>query len=198
MVLVELTSLDLSDLPMEAFRAHLRLGTGFADDAIQDEVLESYIRAALAAIETRLGKVLLTRDFRWDLTAWGDGARQPLPLAPVNGVTSVTIIDRAGAQTLVDPALYDLQRDTHRPVLAAAGAGLPSVPSGGSVEIAFEAGFGASWDEVPSDLRQAVFLLAAHYYENRRDTSGSSGLMPFGVMMLLEAHRNIRTLGGRA
>jgi uncharacterized phiE125 gp8 family phage protein len=119
-------------------------------------------------------------------------------LAPVNGVTSVTVIDRARVQTLVDPALYDLQRDTHRPVLVASGAGLPSVPSGGSVEIAFEAGFGASWDVVPSDLRQAVFLLAAHYYENRRDTSGSSGLMPFGVMMLLEAHRNIRTLGGRA
>ena len=65
MVLVELTSLDLADLPMEAFRAHLRLGTGFADDAIQDEVLESYIRAALAAIEARLGKVLITRSYRW-------------------------------------------------------------------------------------------------------------------------------------
>lgn len=198
MVLVELTSLDLSDLPMEAFRAHLRLGTGFADDAIQDEVLESYIRAALAAIETRLGKVLITREFRWELTRWTDPVRQPLPVAPVSAVTGVSVLDRVGGQTVVDPVRYDLERDTHRPVLVAGGAQLPSVPSGGTVEIAFLAGFGPSWDDVPSDLRQAVFLLAAHYYENRRDTSGSSGLMPFGVMMLLESHRNIRTLGGRA
>ena len=198
MVLVELTSLDLADLPMEAFRAHLRLGTGFADDAIQDEVLESYIRAALAAIEARLGKVLITRSYRWELTGWSTATRQAFPVAPVTAVTSVNVLDRNGAQTGVDPALYDLQRDTHRPVLVATGAGLPGVPAGGSAEISFEAGYGAAWDDVPSDLRQAVFLLAAHYYENRRDTSGSSGLMPFGVMALLETYRNIRTLGGRA
>ena len=198
MVLVELTSLDLSDLPMEAFRAHLRLGTGFADDAIQDEVLEGYIRAALAAIETRLGKALLSREYRWELTAWGDASRQPLPVAPISAVTGVTVLDRAGAGAVVDPELYALERDAHRPVLVAVGAGLPAIASGGSAEITFEAGFGPSWEDVPPDLRQAVFLLAAHYYENRRDTSGSSGLMPFGVMMLLEPHRNIRMLGARA
>jgi uncharacterized phiE125 gp8 family phage protein len=198
MVLVELTSLDLSDLPMEAFRAHLRLGTGFADDAIQDEVLEGYIRAALAAIEARLGKVLLAREYRLELTAWADRARQALPIAPISAVTGVTVLDRAGAGAVADPELYTLERDAHRPVLAASGAGLPAIASGGSAEITFEAGFGPSWGDVPPDLRQAVFLLAAHYYENRRDTSGSSGLMPFGVMMLLEPHRNIRTLGTRA
>ncbi len=59
MVLEELTSVDLSDLPMDAFKAHLRLGTGFADESVQDEVLESYIRAAMSAIEARIGKMLL-------------------------------------------------------------------------------------------------------------------------------------------
>ncbi len=198
MVLVELTSLDLSALPMEAFRAHLRLGTGFADDAIQDEVLESYLRAAIAAIEARLGKALIMRAFRLELTAWADGARQPLPVAPVRDVTSVTLLDRAGVETVVTPARFELKRDTHRPVVVGSAGNLPKVPSGGGVEIEFQAGFGAFWEAVPADLRQAVFLLAAHYYENRRDTSGSSGFMPFGVMMLLEPHRNIRTLGGRA
>ncbi len=198
MVLVELTSLDLSALPMEAFRAHLRLGTGFADDAIQDEVLESYIRAAMAAIEARLGKALIIRDFRLQLTGWTNGGHQAFPVAPVQAVTSVVVLDRFGAPNVVAPERYDLEPDTHRPHLVAAGSAFPTVTSGGSVEIVFEAGFGADWDAVPSDLRQAVFLLAAHYYENRRDTSGSSGLMPFGVMMLLEPHRNIRTLGGRA
>lgn len=198
MVLVELTSVDLSDLPMEAFKAHLRLGTGFSVDALQDEVLESYIRAAMAAVEARIGKMLLTRQVVWEVTEWGGVAAQPLPVAPVSEIVAVSLVDRAGAESGVDAELYGLERDTHRPRLLATGACLPSVPSGGAARITFDAGFGPAWLDVPPDLREAVFLLAAHYYENRRDASGSSGLMPFGVMALLDAHRNIRLFGAGA
>lgn len=198
MVLVELTSIDLSDLPMEAFKAHLRLGTGFDDDAVQDEVLESYIRAAMAAIEARIGKMLLHRQVVWELTEWASAAAQPLPVAPVSAVVSVAVLDHAGAETLVDAGDYGLERDTHRPRLVASGGCLPGVPPRGAIRVTFGAGFGAAWQDVPPDLREAVLLLAAHYYENRRDRAGSSGLMPFGVMALLDPHRNIRVFGGGA
>ncbi|MEM7470040.1 MAG: hypothetical protein AAF340_01725 [Pseudomonadota bacterium] len=197
MVLVELTSVDLSDLPMDAFKAHLQLGTGFADDSVQDEVLESYIRAAMAAIEARIGKMLLSRDVIWELSAWSSLSVQSLPVAPVSAVNAVTIVSDAGAETPVEPTHYTLRKDTHRPQLKAAGSVLPTIPSNGVSRISFTAGFGPSWLDVPPDLREAVFLLAAHYYENRRDQNGSSGLMPFGVMALLEAHRNIRVFGAR-
>lgn len=198
MVLVELTSIDLSDLPIEAFKAHLRLGTGFADEDIQDEVLESYVRSAIAAIEARIGKMLLQRQVVWELTDWSETASQSLPVAPISNINSVTLTDRTGQETVLDDQLYHLERDTHRPRLVSAGTQLPTVPSGGSVQVAFEAGYGAAWLDVPPDLREAVFLLAAHYYEHRRDASGSSGLMPFGVMALLDAHRNIRVFGSRS
>ncbi|WP_298358484.1 hypothetical protein [uncultured Litoreibacter sp.] len=198
MVLVELTSIDLSDLPMEAFKAHLRLGTGFDDDAIQDEVLESYIRAAMAAIEARIGKMLLHRQVVWELTDWADAASQPLPVAPVSQVSAVATIDRTGSEVAIAPSAYRLERDTHRPKLVGQGGALPSVPTGGTVQVTFDAGYGVAWLDIPPDLREAVFLLAAHYYENRRDCSGATGLMPFGIMALLDAHRNIRILGSRA
>ncbi len=198
MVLVELTSVDLSDLPMEAFKAHLRLGTGFDDDALQDEVLESYIRAAIAAVEARIGKMLLRRQVVWEVTEWAAAAAQPLPVAPVSAILAVSLVDRAGTQSSVDADAYTLERDTHRPRLVASGTCLPSVPTGGAARVTFDAGFGPAWLDVPPDLREAVFLLAAHYYENRRDASGASGLMPFGVMALLDAHRNIRIFGGGA
>ncbi len=196
MVLVELTSIDLSNLPIEAFKAHLRLGSGFADDDIQDVVLESYVRAAMATIEARIGKMLLRRQVVWELTSWSTPQSQALPVAPVSSIVSVTLTNREGLQSVVDPGLYSLKRDTHRPQLQAVGARLPVVPQGGSVQMAFDAGFGPAWLDIPPDLREAVFLLAAHYYENRWDRSGSSGLMPFGVMALLDAHRNIRLFGG--
>jgi uncharacterized phiE125 gp8 family phage protein len=51
---------------------------------------------------------------------------------------------------------------------------------------------------VPADLRQAVFLLAAHYYENRAEPSVGSASMPFGVLVLIESYRSIRVGGGVA
>ncbi|MEM6409264.1 MAG: phage head-tail connector protein [Pseudomonadota bacterium] len=197
MVLVELTSIDLSDLPMDAFKAHLQLGTGFADDSVQDEVLESYIRAAISAIEARIGKMLLSRDVVWELSSWSGASEQALPVAPVSAITGLATVDKTGSETEIDLAHVSLRKDTHRPKMLSAGAGLPTIPAGGAVRISFTAGFGPSWIDVPPDLREAVFLLAANYYENRRDQSGAGGLMPFGVMALLEAHRNIRVFGAR-
>lgn len=67
---------------------------------------------------------------------------------------------------------------------------------GGEAEIRFTAGFGASWGDVPSDLRQAVMMLAAHFYENRNAQPDTGGL-PFGVLVLLEAYR-VTQIGGGA
>ncbi len=195
MVLLELTSLDLSDLPMDAFKAHLRLGTGFDDADIQDQVLESYIRAAMAAIEARIGKMLITRQVVWEITRWTGSDCQALPVAPINAIDTVVLTDRMGTQSVIEETAYRLERDAQRPRMRAAGGALPVIPQGGTARITFNAGFGPGWLDVPPDLREAVFLLAAHYYENRRDQNGSGGLMPFGVMALLDAHRTIRLFG---
>ena len=83
MILVELTTVPATALPVAEFAAHLHLGTGFADDGSQDQVLESYLRAAIAAIEARTGKALIRRQFSWQLTVWRDAREQGLPVAPV-------------------------------------------------------------------------------------------------------------------
>ena len=74
---------------------------------------------------------------------------------------------------------------------------LPDPVSGGSVEIDFTAGFGPVWETVPADLRQAVLLLAAQYYEMRHDGDADGAAMPFGVAALIERWRTVRLLGGR-
>ena len=50
MMLVEQTTVPTAALPVAEFKDHLRLGTGFADDGVQDDVLETYLRAAIATI----------------------------------------------------------------------------------------------------------------------------------------------------
>ena len=83
------------------------------------------------------------------------------------------------------------------PRLVPLGGSLPSVPTGGAVEIRFDAGFGAGFADLPADLGQAVLLLAAHYYEYRDETALGQGCMPFGVSSLLARFRPMR-LGARA
>ncbi|MBM1309793.1 phage head-tail connector protein [Sulfitobacter mediterraneus] len=196
MMLIEETPVADAALPVEAFKAHLRLGSGFGQDGLQDVVLVSFLRAALAAIEARTGKALFTRGFVWTVNHWRDDAAQPLPIAPVTGLTDVTVIAGNGTEIAVGPAHYWLERDMHRPRLRSTGSALPGIPEGGSVRMRFDAGMGAEWSDVPPDLQQAVVMLAAHYYEYRNDTGLSEGCMPFGVSSLIERYKIIRIGAG--
>lgn len=195
-MLVEQGAVPLAALPMEAFRAHLRLGTGFAEDGLQDALLESHLRAAMAAIEGRIGKVLLARRFLWELAAWRGAGSQALPVAPVIAVAEVALVDAGGARTLLPAALWRLRRDSHRPCLEPVGAALPPVPAGGRAEVVLDAGFGADWASVPPDLAQAVLLLAAEFYETRHDGGEVAAGLPPMVQALVARWRTVRVLGG--
>ena len=198
MILTEVTTVPTLALPIAAFKTHLRLGTGFADDTLQDVLLESTLRAAIAMIEARIGKMLIARRFLWKLEDWRTGSEQALPVAPVTAVVSVTLVDASDVGVLVDAARYKLVQDTHRPKLVATGSALPLVPMVGRAEVVFDAGFGAAWAAVPADLAQAVLLLAAEYYENRHEAGVRDGGLPFGVVTLIERWRTVRVLGGGA
>ena len=168
MMLVEETTVPVSALPVVQFKDHLRLGSGFSDDGFQDAMLESYLRASMAAIEARTGKILIEREFSWTLSAWRDARRQPLPVAPVSAISGVTMVDLLGQQADVDADIWYLEPDIQRPSLQSVGACLPTIPRNGSVRIGMLAGFGPEWTDLPADLSQAVMLLGAHFYEFRQ------------------------------
>ncbi|NOC44319.1 head-tail connector protein [Ruegeria sp. HKCCD7559] len=192
MMLIEETAIADAALPVEQFKAHLRLGTGFAEDDVQNEVLKGFLRAAIAAIEARTGTVLITRDFSWSLHRWRDPSGEVLPVAPVVSVQAVTLTDKQGVETVEDAATYRLEHDSQRPRIRPLGFSLPAIETGGSVKISFVAGMAQDWGGLPADLGQAVLLLAAHYYEYRDETSLGAGCMPFGVTSLIQRYRVVR------
>jgi len=194
MILIEQAPVADAALPLQEFKDHLRLGTGFTDDGAQDALLKRLLRAAVAGIESRISKMLIKRSFLYTIECWRDPGEQALPVAPVQAITSLTLVDVTGIPTLIDPTRYVLVRDTHRPKLAASGVLLPNIPTDGTAEIVFDAGFGPAWTDVPADLSQAAMLLAAQYHEHRLESD--AGTMPFGVTALIERWRNIRILGG--
>lgn len=198
MVLTEVSAPSLAALPVRGFAEHLRLGTGFADDGSQDAILELYLRAAIAAIEARVGRALLQRTFSLVVSCWRDPSSLALPIGPVRAIEALTLVEPDGSEAVADAETWSAIRDSQRPRLVGRfGRSLPKIPRAGHAEVRFSAGYGESWDEVPADLRQAVLLLAAHFYENRCDSGSIAGTMPFGVLVLIEAYRTAR-LGGAA
>ncbi len=195
MMLTELTTVPDSALPLAELRDHIRLGTGFADESLQDALLLSYLRSAMAAIEGRTGKIVLERTFVWVLFEWRDKGRQPLPLAPVNAVNQIVFEDEQGVETPA-PSGWRLVPDTQRPTIDATGGTLPAIPATQAAKIYMTAGFGPEWSNVPADLRQAVLMLAAHFYEYRHEAQMPDTAMPYGVTSLIERYRTVRVFMG--
>ncbi|WP_112309044.1 head-tail connector protein [Pseudogemmobacter bohemicus] len=196
MRLTEETAVPVASLPLAALKEHLRLGSGFALATDQDALLESHLRAAIAAIEGRIAKAVIRRRFLLEMETWRDAEAQALPLAPVSSLVSVELVSALGVATAVNPVLYRLIQDQHRPRIAGTGAALPEPATGGAVRVVFEAGFSATWAGVPADLQQAVMLLAAEYYEFRHDPGTRGAGLPGAVEGLIGRWRLIRVLGG--
>ncbi|MBO9453089.1 hypothetical protein J7426_22700 [Tropicibacter sp. R16_0] len=192
MMLIEETTIPVAALPVEQFKAHLRLGSGFADDTVQDAALRGFLVAAIAAIEARISKVLITREFSWSVNSWRDRAGEVLPVSPVREISALLVSNAAGLEAAVAPEDYRLEKDSQRPRLRPAGALLPVIATGGSAKITFSAGMASDWGGLPADLGHAVLLLAAHYYEYRDETALSDGCMPFGVTSLIQRYRMVR------
>lgn len=186
MMLVELSPVAQGDLPIGAFRSHLKLGTGFGDDTLQDEVLETCLRAALSTIEAQIGQALFQRRFAWSVTAWTGASFLALPVSPVVTLESVQLEAADGAVTPIDPSGLRVIGARGAPrMVSATGAVLPFIPVHGQVNLIIEAGHGTGWGDMPADLAQAVMILAAAFYEDR--TGGDP--LPSAVSTILAAHR---------
>ena len=142
-MMIEEALVPVVALPVAALRDHLRLSSGFGADPVQDAVLERALRAAIAVIEARTGKALVSRSMVLRVAAWRDRGALALPVAPILAVDSVRLVTHDGVETVLEPAIWRLVGDLHRPVLEAVGGCFPAIPAGGVTAVDFAAGFGA-------------------------------------------------------
>ncbi|MBI1365764.1 MAG: hypothetical protein GC153_07365 [Alphaproteobacteria bacterium] len=170
---------------LDDMKAHLRV-----TDASEDAVIAACLAAATRAVEHRGGLALAARGFRLTL----DEAPRSvlvLPKSPVFSLDAVEVLDRQGAATSVDAALYDF--DSGAPGrLVARGLWPFSLRGLGAVRIDFTAGWTAAAD-IPEELTLAVKMLAAHFYENR-ESAGETQIFstPQAVDALIAPWRSVR------
>jgi uncharacterized phiE125 gp8 family phage protein len=190
---IELAPAPRTAVPVREFAAHLRLSDGFREDRDDDAVLEMYLRAATAAIEASLGVVLITRPMALRVAVWSSLLMQTVPVGPVGLLEEVALLDADGSRAVEPVDAFALQSHL-RPVCLTRrdGGCLPTIPDGGFAEIRFSAGYGLDATDVPPDLRQAVHLLATHYFENRESGAAHDMTMPMAVRALLQPYRLVQ------
>lgn len=163
---------------------HLKVDPNYGADAAAE--MEGSLRAAVAHLESRLGLALLQRDFVW--RGWlGADRAVTAPIGPVSAITAVDRVLPDGSTSPVDLAIWSLDRGALRTRFHA------NVHFRDQLDIAFTAGFGPGWTDTPADLRQAAFMLAAHFFDNRHATTVTGAdLLPLAVKELVAPWRPVR------
>lgn len=167
-------------------KAHLRVTS---DD--EDALITGMLVAAVRAIEARAGLAMMPQQWRLTLDAAPEETLF-LPLSPVSAIDAVTVIDGEGDPQTVSPALYDAVTGRATPRLRPAGPWPLPVPRAGGVHIDFTAGYEDA-DAVPAQLKQAVKILAAFFFETR-ETAGEVRVytVPQAVDALIAPFKEMR------
>lgn len=170
-------------VPVQVVQQQLRVVND--DDLLH---LTGLIYAATNAVEQHIGRALVQQG--WELTldswpkpegdvpsVWQDGVRDMasatgiirLPRAPVLSVTEVRYFNSAGTSTVLASSEYQVDAASSPARLAPAyGKVWPAVqPRLAAITITYLAGYGTSWNDVPEDIRLAIMMMVAHFYENR-------------------------------
>jgi uncharacterized phiE125 gp8 family phage protein len=166
------------------FKQHCRISHD-----TEDSLASACIRAARTMAEVIQRRQLMSATWRLTLPefpCW----EIVLPKPPLQSVSSITYIDADGATQTLSSALYRV--DTYRePGLAtpAYGEVWPSARYlTNAVTVTYVAGY-ASAALVPESTKQAIKLLAAHYWENREAVvvGTITAVLPLAVEALLSA-----------
>lgn len=141
---------------------HLRLDPG-AEDGPEKDMLDRLIAAATAHLERYCACAVMHQEWTATLRAfppYRDALTLPYP--PLADVTGISV--EGDAQDLAD---YVVAIDDRMPGSVYPKNGQwPQMPDLGTAEVVFECGR-ADVADVPEDMRQALLMAIASWYENR-------------------------------
>jgi uncharacterized phiE125 gp8 family phage protein len=86
---------------LDEIRAFLRL-----DDAAQDDLVGSLVKAALHCVEVASGRVLVAQAWGLALDRWPEDRVVSLPLSPLISVEAIRVFNASGGAETRAPALY--------------------------------------------------------------------------------------------
>lgn len=169
--------------PLSRAAAKRHLGIDDADTSF-DTLVDEYVAAARAHVESYTGSALTERTVDMACTSFDDFAR--LNAGPVQSITSISYIDTTGAAQTLDSAVYELWLDGLETSLKTGyGQSWPAIRAGSRITVRAVVGY----DAIPPELLQALRMLISFWFVNREGAGGALAEPPFGVTALLENWR---------
>lgn len=162
------------------------------DGEAENEVIAALITTARLHVERLTRRIVLEQTWRFYIDDLPKNGLIELGIGPVREVLQVVAYNSEGDPSVVSAEDYivDLSAVPAR-IKFRNNARLLSTRALNGFEIDFVAGFGPTTLEVPADLRQAILMLVAHWYENRSAVATDVDLIstPKGVNELIQPYR---------
>jgi uncharacterized phiE125 gp8 family phage protein len=155
------------------------------------------MRAAVGYIENYTGIKLMTQTWDWFFESFPQDDELALPYPPLQSVTHIKYYDSANAQQ----TYYDANTTTNCRINTYSIPGVVEYVNqwpnsmfdrNDAVVVRFVCGYSTITD-IPHDIKAAIKLLTAHYFENRQQVYVVNGTvqsleLPMGVNMLLDPY----------
>lgn len=167
---------EAEPLTLSEAKAFLRVETG--DD---DAVIPALIAAARRHVETATRRALPLQTWRVVCDAWPRDGRMVPRIGPLQALLAARVYDADGTAHAIDPESFVV--DVAGNAIAAPRFALPAPGrSHAGIELDIRCGDG----DVPADLRQALLMLVAHWYDHR---AADAVTVPAGVTALIAPYR---------
>jgi uncharacterized phiE125 gp8 family phage protein len=167
-------------------KAHLRI-----ENDAEDALLDATISAARLYIEHATRRTLIAQAWRIWRDFWPTSRIVEIPLAPLISMDAVSVFDEAGDEVELGENVYEIDTISTPGRIRLIG----NLPTPGrelnGIAIDVTAGYGDEADAVPAPLRQAIFQLVTHWYEDRSAVAydRARGLAPLSVDALIAPYR---------
>ena len=166
--------------PISVADAKRHLRVEHSDD---DLLIKRLIETAVSMVDVTgvLGKAMITQ-------TWGES------LGPIQSVSAIKYYDTDNAlQTDTLSNYFVLGTSGRTTIKPKSGYTWPTTfTRDDAIKIEYVIGYGDTFRDVPSTVRHALFMLVAHYYENRENEliGTMSKTLPFGFEALIDSERN--------
>ncbi|HVV78374.1 MAG TPA: head-tail connector protein [Pseudolabrys sp.] len=155
-----------------------------------DDVITALISGARIYVEAQTRRALITQSWRLTRDTWPPTGRIAVRPGPLQSLAAARVYDGG-----VEPIELDVAGffpDVAGSELVFAPWVMPAPGRAAGIELDVTVGFGDAAVDVPEPLRQAIRLLAGHWYENRGLVApGTTSVLPLTVPALLAPYRMV-------
>lgn len=173
--------------PISLAEAKTHLRVDLSDD---NDLITLLIQVAREAVENRTGRSLIEQTRTLKLDYFPCSSKIILPHGPVTSITSITYYDSTETPVILSSGDYWTDFTSGIPYVKIKNSWPSTFDMPNAVTIVYVAGYGDSSTSVPAQLRQAMFLILGHLYQNRESvivsTQGVGAIeIPYGAEALM-------------